>query len=198
MTDKNQLNALIQEAETSLNSGNYQRALSYFEKAQKIEPFNIRVKYGIGLTYYYLKNYDMAIQYLLSILPVVTKEVKLQIYSIVLSCFYSIGAYIEVINNFNILIQTESPNDEMLIIKGKALYQLGKVDEALDCFKKALNINPSSNLASLYRAALINELKLDSDFMESVKNKRLISIQGIDNLLNKLLDPDRFKKIKIE
>jgi len=44
----------------------------------------------------------------------------------------------------------------------------------------------------------INELKLDSDFMEAIKNKRLISIQGIDNLLNKLLDPDRFKKIKIE
>jgi len=40
-------------------------------------------------------------------------------------------------------------------------------------------------------------LKIGLDFMEDIKNKRLISIQGIDNLLNKLLSSDR-SKIKIE
>ncbi len=40
-------------------------------------------------------------------------------------------------------------------------------------------------------------LKIGLNFMEDIKNKRLISIQGIDNLLNKLLSSDR-SKIKIE
>ena len=39
-----------------------------------------------------------------------------------------------------------------------------------------------------------NELKLDLKFMEEIRKKKDISIQGIDKLLDELFNPDRFKK----
>ncbi|MFX1316938.1 MAG: tetratricopeptide repeat protein [Promethearchaeota archaeon] len=158
---ENQLNTLIQKAEACLKSKDFSSALIYFEKAQKMAPSDIRVRYGVGITHYFLNHYEQALHHLVPLIPLVSNDIRLQIFSIALSAFYSIKSYNEVINLFNSLIELESPNDEMLIINGKALYQLGKTNKALDCFKKALDINSSSSLASLYKATLISELKLD-------------------------------------
>jgi protein O-GlcNAc transferase len=126
--------------------GNFQEAENLYQEILKIEPDNFNALHFLGLVYYRLKQYDLAIKYL-------NKVLLLQ------------PDYFDVYNNLGIVLQERGQIDEAIIYYQKAIeidpnsfltyYNIGNLfkekkqfRKAMDCYQKALQINP--NLIEAY------------------------------------------------
>ena len=75
--------------------------------------------------------------------------------------------YEEALAYFNLVLQIESDNADVLSDKGMALDGLHRLDEALDCFDRSIEIDPNLYVAIGNRGVVLQELGRNEEAIES-------------------------------
>jgi tetratricopeptide (TPR) repeat protein len=150
-------------AELSLNTNDYERAISYFDQALAANTTMIKTSDALLYTYrdkayaqIQLKKYDEAVQTLEQGLALYPKDKMLwnnQGYA-----YFNQGKYAEALAAYNNAIKNEPDYTIALINKGDTLYKMGDYQAAVDTYTRALETDPgnrdaTAGLASAQEAA---------------------------------------------
>jgi CHAT domain-containing protein/Flp pilus assembly protein TadD len=169
---------LANQASALLESGNYDAAKEIFQQAYKFEQQNPQILFGLGLSYYWLGEYEKSIEFL-------TQALELQKEYYPLACVWLGWAYKKknyqnlsdhylnlVINNDDL---TNDVDFEHLLGKGLAFYGLEEYKNAIKYFKQATELKPDSYDAwlyygkSLYKAEIYDEIKTLEIFEKAIE-----------------------------
>jgi CHAT domain-containing protein/Flp pilus assembly protein TadD len=166
------------QAYALLECGNYSKAKEIFQQAYELEKQNSQILYGLGLSCYWLGEYEKCIEFLTQAL-----ELKNQFYPL---ASVWIGWAYKKLNNHHLSQQyfksvTES-NDlpdnldfENLLAPGLAFYGLEEYENAIKYFNQATELKPDSYEAwlyygqSLYKAEMYDEIKKLEIFEKAIK-----------------------------
>lgn len=103
----------------------YDDALVMFSKAETLEPTNPGGKYGLGITYFAIGEYDKSVAYLNEALPLIGVErERLYVYLVLGYAYQSNGAIDEAIEAFRAALDSPYANDEIRNAAALALENL--------------------------------------------------------------------------
>ncbi len=172
------------QAYALLECGNYSAAKEIFQQAYEVEKQNFQILYGLGLSCYWLGEYEKCIEYLTQSL-----EFKNQFYP--LASVWIGWAYKKLNNHhlsqeyFKSVFQSVTESNDLpdnldfenLLAKGLAFYRLEEYENAIEYFKQAAELKPDSYEAwlyygtSLYKAEIYDEIKTLEIFEKAIELK---------------------------
>jgi tetratricopeptide (TPR) repeat protein len=155
---KDEATTLYNWAELSLNTNDYETAISYFDQALASNTSMIKVSDALLYTYrdkayaqIQLKRYDDAIKTLDQGLALYPKDKML--WNNKGYAHYNLGKYQDALAAYNNAITFEQNYTIALINKGDTLSKMGDYQGAVDTYKKALETDPGNHDATTGLAA---------------------------------------------
>lgn len=172
--DKDQhLERLFEKAKKALSMGDVWKAERYVERAQTLAPTDPSVKANMNLLAgkirFEMKRYDDALYYFFSALKDHYNDPQIVSSTVpkILRSLYLLGNYKRVLSDVDNFSKLYHMSNNVLLIKGKALFQLKRYQEALDLFDSIIQNDPKEELALLFRSALLNDAKhLDDEILQ--------------------------------
>ncbi|MEQ8192337.1 MAG: tetratricopeptide repeat protein [Candidatus Eremiobacterota bacterium] len=146
----------------------YGKALECYQKSLETDPCYARSIHNIGIIYNDMEQYNKALEYFDKALDLVekgkdTSGLPMDIHYFGRGiCWMGLGDYDMSIESFDKAIEANPKNANAWNGKGAILQIQGKTEEALKCYDKALEIDPSFTLASENRERALVQLKLNS------------------------------------
>ncbi len=145
MAEDFNIDTLVQQGHNQLDRGQNQAALETFQQAHLLDSQNPQVLYGLGLTYYRLKEYQAAINHLNRAL-----EIK-PTYILTLTrrglAYQALKQEQSATIDFEKAISIEPQNDEDWRGRGIALDELKRYEEAIASYDRTLQLNPNNDYA---------------------------------------------------
>src|ERR1044072_7660748 len=135
--------------EILLSQKKYDKAITYFTKANNVDPENIHILFKRAITYNYLGKNDEAL------LDSINKELNINRNDSLVLCYYgeilfNLKRYGEAITYFTKANNIDPENIHILFKRAITYNYFGKNDEALLDINKALNINKEDSLVLYY------------------------------------------------
>lgn len=138
--DRIQVYELFWEAMDEGGHGRYQESLRKLREAERLEPNSLPIQYLVGLSYFRMQNYTLAI-------PAFRKA--LEINPKFTSAWYFMGVsqtkvanYEAAIENLNKALELDPENSSAAFGLGAAYLRVKRVEEAARAFERAIRINP--------------------------------------------------------
>jgi tetratricopeptide (TPR) repeat protein len=126
----------------------YDKAISYYQKALKSNPFNAEEPYyNIGVCYGKLKEFDLALKAHQE--AILIKPSFLQSYLATVDIYLEMEDRENAISSVDRMIVQFPDNDQGYLKKGSIYLDFSDTSNAVSCFENALKINPSNYELSL-------------------------------------------------
>lgn len=136
----NNATAFLNRGNAFKKSGDYERALSDYNKGILLNKSIPEAFYNRGMVYFEIGNYDLAIADFLASLKINQKY--LQAYIQLGNAYYSTGKIDLSLRTYQQVIAFDSLQSAAYTGVANVYYSLGKKDEAMQYYNKALNLNP--------------------------------------------------------
>ena len=154
-----ELNKRITDSANLLKQKKYQDALDLLKELLNAYPNNIGVINNLALAYKNLGNYSQARSIFLKILDMEKDLNQSNVYTNAGNLFFSMGELEKCIEASKIALECDNKNVSALANMGLSYNEQGNSDEAISCFKRALEIEPKNDiinyhLANIYRVLM--------------------------------------------
>jgi len=161
------LSDIISAAMTSLNQGNFEKALEEFRSAEVLDRDNPAILFNIGITYTRLGLFKTAIEYYQRVVSSGSGYIEIaSVKKNLAYCLIKTGNYTGARSLLEELT-AHSPDTAALNMKAYCLYQLNMMEEALNTYKEVLKKN-NKDLNSLNSTAYLMSLS-DSQLESAYK-----------------------------
>ena len=135
----NELDTLLLKGYTLFEEGEYDQAMHYFNRAEEIDPHNVRVLTFKGTTYHLQDKIEDAIACYNQVLEQEPHNVK--VLSNKGSALEELAQYNEAIECYKKALETEPQNANTLYLLGMAYKAISEYTTAVDYFTQVLNID---------------------------------------------------------
>jgi tetratricopeptide (TPR) repeat protein len=162
--DPSDVSALNDKGYELFDSGRYEEAIEYFDRALAIEPANTDILINKGYALISLDRYHEAITYLdkaLAIEPNDAYALANKGYALL-----SLHRYKEAIEYFDRALAIEPDDAYALARKGNALYETARYEEAIIYYDKALAIDPNNAYTLASKGDALSQLGKDNEAIE--------------------------------
>lgn len=139
--DKDDVQSILSKGIDFDLHGEHEKALSYYDKALKIDPNSIYVLINKGTALDYLGRYAEALHYYDRALELAPENIDILVNKAV-TLYNNLQRYDEVLVICDQALQIQPYNARMLYMKGTVLKTLGKVSEAKAYLDKASELDP--------------------------------------------------------
>jgi tetratricopeptide (TPR) repeat protein len=182
----NDPDGLTSKANCLLRLGNYEEALEYFKRLEKIEPDDL-VLLNEGICLVSMNRPKEAISYLLRALEAAdeTSEVLSQIYMELAFCYASEKQYAKAMEMMDNCMKRPCDLTDMTVIRGHLQLECGMLKEAEESFKKAIMMSDNAPsvllriIVSLYDNRYVSSsYEMFQKFFRVVKNSSAEYVKG--------------------
>lgn len=144
--DPNDPDGLASKANGLFRLGNYEDALEYFRRLEKIMPDDDLVLLNEGVCLVNMNRHQEAIPYLERALEVADEESEMlpQIYLELAFCYSSMKQPSKALEMIDVAMELPGDTTDLLVIRGHILLENGMLEEAEETFKKAIRQSDNS------------------------------------------------------
>ena len=144
--DPNDPDGLASKANGLFRLGNYEDALEYFSRLEKIMPDDDLVLLNEGVCLVNMNRHQEAIPYLERALEVADEESEMlpQIYLELAFCYSSMKQPSKALEMIDVAMELPGDTTDLLVIRGHILLENGMLEEAEETFKKAIRQSDNS------------------------------------------------------
>jgi len=153
-----ELNKRITDSANLLKQKKYQDALDLLKELLSVYPNNMGVINNLALAYKNLGNYSQARSIFLKILDMEKDLNQSNVYTNAGNLFFSMGELEKCIEASKIALECDDKNVSALANMGLSYNEQGNSDEAISCFKRALEIEPKNDIINYYLANIYRVL----------------------------------------
>jgi tetratricopeptide (TPR) repeat protein len=180
MSETSNLETLLQQGHNQLDRGQFHAGLCSFQAAEKLEPKNPDVLYGMGLANYCLENYEKSVEYFEQ--AFLAKSTYIMALARLGMAYKVLGSSEQASTTFQLVKEIAPQSYEDWRARGIAMAELQDYQEALRSYERAIELQPKDHEA----------LRCQANTLVSLK-KRKEAIKKFDEVLQ--LKPDYFSAL---
>ena len=171
----------LEKANQFYNSGDYKKAIQFYNKHLEMKPSHEIAIYNRGRAYEELGQYDKAVKDFLNVIDINPRNIGA--YLSYGKHFYRQKDYENAAYQFEKAYKLNTNSSQAATLLARAFHKSGKIDEAMEYYDIAINNDRENAEAFLYRGALKLHLN-QAGGCNDIQMAKNIGYEGADDLYN--------------